>query len=60
MVALPKRGLTGQDRVVGLARLPTKYEEPVFYEISLAIDRLDETAHSLLCENKVNFFRQSE
>jgi hypothetical protein len=31
-------------------------EEPVFYEISLAVDRLVETAHLSLCEEKVNFF----
>lgn len=46
------------DRAAGLARLPTQHEEPVFYEISLAIDRLVEAAHASLCEEKVNFFGQ--
>jgi len=46
------------DRAAKLARLPTQHEEPVFYEISLVVDRLVETAHLSLCEEKVNFFRQ--
>jgi hypothetical protein len=46
------------DKAAKLARLPTQHEEPVFYEISLAVDRLVETAHLSLCEEKVNFFGQ--
>ena len=46
------------DKAAGLARLPAQHEEPVFYEISLAIDRLVEAAHLSLCEEKVKSFGQ--
>lgn len=46
------------DKAAGPARLLTQHDEPVFYKISLAIDRLVEAAHLSLREEKVNFFGQ--
>jgi hypothetical protein len=46
------------DKAAGLARLTIPHDKPVFYEISLAVDRLVEAAHLSLCEEKVNFFGQ--
>ena len=44
------------DKAVRLARLLTQYDEPMLYEIGLAVDRLVEAAHLSLREEKVNFF----
>jgi hypothetical protein len=46
------------DRAAGLARLPNQHDEPVLYEVGLAVDRLVEAAYMSLCKEKVNFFRQ--
>jgi hypothetical protein len=46
------------DRAAGLARLPNQHDEPVLYEVGLAVDRLVEAAYMSLCEEKVNFFGQ--
>ena len=46
------------DKAARLARLPTQHDEPMLYEIGLAVDRLVEAAHLPLREEKVNFFGQ--
>jgi hypothetical protein len=46
------------DKAAKLARLPLQHDEPILYEIGLAVDRLVEAAHLSLREEKVNFFRQ--
>lgn len=44
------------DKASALARLPKQHEEPILFQLALAIDRLVETAYLSLCEEKVNFF----
>lgn len=46
------------DRAARLARLPNQHDEPVLYEVGLAVNRLVEAAYMSLCEEKVNFFGQ--
>jgi hypothetical protein len=46
------------NKAAGLARILTRHEEPVFYKIDLAINRLVETAHLPLREEKMKFFGQ--
>jgi hypothetical protein len=46
------------DKAARLARLPIQHNEPMLYEIGLAVDRLVEAAHLSLRKEKVNFFGQ--
>jgi hypothetical protein len=46
------------DGAARLARLPRQHNEPVLYEVALAIDSLVEAAYMSFCEEKVNFFGQ--
>jgi hypothetical protein len=48
------------DKAARLARLPTQHDEPMLYEIGLAVDRLVEAAHLSLCKEEVNFFGQKQ